>query len=137
MQHNNTIQRRKRRIEMSKKNVFIGSTDKGTTSTRFIIYDKNAHPIGSHQEVHSVLPTSGSMIRWRFWRMRIFMSKAIDKVTVNGYNVDGGLKAIGLTNQRETTIVWSKSTGLHLYNACSICRCKLGTYLPMLGAQQS
>ncbi|CAL5413898.1 unnamed protein product [Camellia sinensis] len=40
---------RKIRIEMLKKNVFIGSTDKGTTSTRFIIYDKNAHPIGSHQ----------------------------------------------------------------------------------------
>ncbi|KAL7162651.1 hypothetical protein ACSBR2_043020 [Camellia fascicularis] len=49
--------------------------------------------------------------------VRICMSKAIDKATVDGYNVDGGLKAIGLTNQRETTLVWSKSTILHLYNA--------------------
>ncbi|GMP28690.1 hypothetical protein CsSME_00004134 [Camellia sinensis var. sinensis] len=48
--------------------------------------------------------------------VKIYMSKAIDKATVDGHNVDGGLKAIGLTNQRETTVVWSKSIGLHLYN---------------------
>ncbi|KAI7990405.1 Glycerol kinase [Camellia lanceoleosa] len=49
--------------------------------------------------------------------VKICMSKAIDKASIDGYNVDGGLKAIGLTNQRETTVVWSKSIGLHLYNA--------------------
>ncbi|CAL5358755.1 unnamed protein product [Camellia sinensis] len=62
--------------------------------------------------------------------VRICMSKAIDKATVDGYNVDGGLKAIELTNQRETMVVWSKSTAFHLYNAIvwmdvrtsSICR---------------
>ncbi|GMP92603.1 hypothetical protein CsSME_00042758 [Camellia sinensis var. sinensis] len=48
--------------------------------------------------------------------VKICMSKAIDKATVDGHNVDGGLKAIRLTNQRETTVVWSKSIGLHLYN---------------------
>ncbi|GJY73559.1 glycerol kinase [Tanacetum coccineum] len=58
------------------------------------------------------------------------ISKAIDKATADGYNVDNGLKAIGITNQRETTVVWSKSTGVPLYNAIvwmdvrttSICR---------------
>ncbi|KAF5936386.1 hypothetical protein HYC85_027515 [Camellia sinensis] len=62
--------------------------------------------------------------------VRICKSKAIDKATVDGYKVDGGLKAIGLINQRETTVVWSKSTAFHLYNAIvwmdvctsSICR---------------
>ncbi|KAL7232258.1 hypothetical protein ACSBR2_010311 [Camellia fascicularis] len=34
---------------MSKENVFIRSINQGTTSTKFILYDKNAHPIGSHQ----------------------------------------------------------------------------------------
>lgn len=62
--------------------------------------------------------------------VRICMARALDKATADGHNVDSGLKAIGLTNQRETTVVWSKSTGLPLYNAIvwmdartsSICR---------------
>lgn len=62
--------------------------------------------------------------------VKVCIAKALDKATADGYNVDGGLKAIGLTNQRETTLVWSKSTGLPLYNAIvwmdartsSICR---------------
>ncbi|KAK4754267.1 hypothetical protein SAY87_002371 [Trapa incisa] len=62
--------------------------------------------------------------------VKVCMAKALDKATANGHNVDGGLKAIGLRNQRETTVVWSKSTDLPLYNAIvwmdartsSICR---------------
>ncbi|CAL5327628.1 unnamed protein product [Camellia sinensis] len=119
---------------MSKENVFIGSIDQGTTSTRFILYDKNARPIGSHQvEFTQFYPQAGWVEHDPMEileSVRICMSKAIDKATVDGYNVDGGLKAVGLTNQRETTVVWSKSTGLHLYNAIvwmdvrtsSICR---------------
>ncbi|KAF2323139.1 hypothetical protein GH714_033607 [Hevea brasiliensis] len=62
--------------------------------------------------------------------VRVCMAKAVDKATADGHNVDGALKAIGLTNQRETTVLWSKSTGAPLYNAIvwmdartsSICR---------------
>lgn len=69
--------------------------------------------------------------------VRLCIAKAVDKATAAGYNVDSGLKAIGLTNQRETTVVWSKSTGSPLYNAIvwmdartsSICR-KLEKELP-------
>ncbi|XP_027123136.1 glycerol kinase [Coffea arabica] len=101
--------------------VFIGSIDQGTTSTRFIIYDRSAKPIASHQlEFTQFYPQAG-------WvehdpneileSVRVCISKAIDKATAEGHNVHGGLKAIGLTNQRETTVVWSKSTGRPLYNA--------------------
>lgn len=63
--------------------------------------------------------------------VRVCIAKAVDKATADGFNVDKGLKGIGLTNQRETTLVWSKSTGLPLYNALvwmdlrssSVCRC--------------
>ncbi len=62
--------------------------------------------------------------------VRVCIAKAIDKATADGHNVDSGLKAIGLTNQRETTLLWSKSTGYPLHNAIvwmdvrtsSICR---------------
>lgn len=62
--------------------------------------------------------------------VKVCIAKALDKATADGHNVDGGLKAIGLTDQRETTVVWSKSTGLPLHKAIvwmdartsSICR---------------
>lgn len=62
--------------------------------------------------------------------VKVCISKAVDKATADGFNVDKGLKAIGLTNQRETTLVWSKSTGAPLHNAivwmdvrtASVCR---------------
>nr|WNT99873.1 glycerol kinase [Gymnema sylvestre] len=121
--------------------VFIGSIDQGTTSTRFIIYDRSANPIGSHQiEFTQFYPKAGWVEHDPMEiivSVRLCMSKALDKATADGYNVDNGLKAVGLTNQRETTVVWSKSTGCPLYNAIvwmdgrtsSICR-KLEEELP-------
>ncbi|CAA2987091.1 glycerol kinase [Olea europaea subsp. europaea] len=106
---------------MSAEEVFIGSIDQGTTSTRFIIYDRSASPIGSHQlEFTQFYPQSGWVEHDPMEileSVRACVSKAVDKATAAGHNVDNGLKAIGLTNQRETTVVWSKSTGLPLYNA--------------------
>ncbi|GAB4850060.1 hypothetical protein Ancab_029359 [Ancistrocladus abbreviatus] len=119
---------------MSKGNVFIGSLDQGTTSTRFIIYDRSASAVGSHQvEFTQFYPEAGWVEHDPMEileSVRVCMAKALDKATAEGHNVDSGLKAIGLTNQRETTVIWSKSTGLPLYNAIvwmdartsSICR---------------
>lgn len=119
---------------MSKAEVFIGSIDQGTTSTRFIIYDQSARAIGSHQiEFTQFYPEAGWVEHEPMEileSVRVCLAKALDKATADGHNVDNGLKAIGLTNQRETTLVWSKSTGCPLYNAIvwmdvrtsSICR---------------
>ncbi|KAK6267684.1 hypothetical protein QUC31_011844 [Theobroma cacao] len=126
---------------MSKEEVFIGSVDQGTTSTRFIIYDKSARPIGSHQvEFTQFYPEAGWVEHDPMEileSVRVCIAKALDKATADGHNVDSGLKAIGLTNQRETTLLWSKSTGCPLYNAIvwmdartsSVCR-KLEKELP-------
>lgn len=48
---------------------------------------------------------------------RICMAKAVDKATADGHNVDSELKAIGITNQRETVVIWSKTSGCPLHNA--------------------
>ncbi|CAI9267411.1 unnamed protein product [Lactuca saligna] len=119
---------------MAKEEVFIGSIDQGTTSTRFIIYDKHAQAIGSHQvEFTQFCPQAGWVEHDPMEileSVKTCVTKAVDKATADGFNVDNGLKAIGITNQRETTVVWSKSTGVALYNAIvwmdnrttSICR---------------
>ncbi|XP_044497358.1 glycerol kinase-like [Mangifera indica] len=106
---------------MSKEEVFIGAIDQGTTSTRFIIYDQKARPIGIHQvEFTQFYPEAGWVEHDAveiLESVKVCMAKALDKATADGHNVDSGLKAIGLTNQRETTLIWSKSTGSPLYNA--------------------
>ncbi|RID54733.1 hypothetical protein BRARA_G02034 [Brassica rapa] len=113
---------------------FIGSIDQGTTSTRFIIYDHDARAVASHQvEFTQFYPEAGWVEHDPMEileSVKVCIAKALDKATADGHNVDGGLKAIGLTDQRETTIVWSKSTGLPLHKAIvwmdartsSICR---------------
>lgn len=49
--------------------------------------------------------------------VRKAMEGALAKGTEQGLDILGNLKAIGITNQRETTVIWSKSTGKPFYNA--------------------
>ncbi|KAJ6794835.1 glycerol kinase [Iris pallida] len=100
---------------------FIGSIDQGTTSTRFIIYDQDAKPVASHQvEFTQFYPEAGWVEHDPMEileSVRVCAAKALDKASADGHNVGGGLRAVGLTNQRETSVMWSRSTGLPLYNA--------------------
>ncbi|KAL0425122.1 UNVERIFIED_CONTAM: Glycerol kinase [Sesamum radiatum] len=119
---------------MAGEQALIGSIDQGTTSTRFIIYDRSARPLASHQvEFTQFYPQSGWVEHDPIEileSVRECIAKAIDKATAAGHNVVSGLKAIGLTNQRETTVIWSRSTGCPLHKAIvwmdvrtsSICR---------------
>ncbi|WCJ40503.1 Glycerol kinase [Euphorbia peplus] len=106
---------------MAKAASFIAAIDQGTTSTRFIIYDQNARAVGSHQvEFTQYYPEAGWVEHDAMEileSVRLCMAKAVDKATADGHNVDGALKGIGITNQRETSLIWSKSTGSPLHNA--------------------
>ena len=54
------LKKNKNKTKMSKEDVFIGAIDQGTSSSRFIIYDKSAKPIGSHQvEFTQFYPQAG------------------------------------------------------------------------------
>uniref|UniRef100_A0A0B7BFS1 Probable glycerol kinase n=2 Tax=Arion vulgaris TaxID=1028688 RepID=A0A0B7BFS1_9EUPU len=99
----------------------IGAVDQGTSSTRFLIFNAGtAEVVTYHQiEVKHILPKEG-------WveedPMEILESVkiCIDKATENliglGFK-SSDIKALGITNQRETTIVWDRLTGKPLYNA--------------------
>ncbi|KAF9600383.1 hypothetical protein IFM89_008618 [Coptis chinensis] len=132
---------KERSVNMSTEEVFIGSLDQGTTSTRFIIYDRLAKAIATYQvEFTQIYPEAGWVEHDPMEileSVRVCMERAVEKATGDGYKVAKGIKAIGLTNQRETTVVWSKSTGSPLYNAIvwmdgrttSVCR-RLESELP-------
>ncbi|KAE9616112.1 putative glycerol kinase [Lupinus albus] len=102
---------------MSEEDVFIGAIDQGTSSTRFIIYDGSAKPIGSHQVEFTQFYPQAGWVEHDPMEIVESVKVCVAKAMADGFNVDKNLKAIGLTNQRETTLVWSKSTGAPLYNA--------------------
>jgi glycerol kinase len=106
--------------EQKLEKVFIGSIDQGTTSTRFIIFNGMGEPVAQHQmEFTQHYPQSG----WHEHDPKELIrsvEQCIDKATYlfqdNGHDIKD-IKAIGITNQRETTVVWDTNTGEPLYNA--------------------
>ncbi|TFK51931.1 glycerol kinase [Heliocybe sulcata] len=102
------------------KGEFVGSLDCGTTSTRFIIFDKHAEIVAQHQiEFPQYYPEPG-------WHEHdaveiqescdTCITEACNALEAGGWSKDS-VKVIGITNQRETTVVWSRKTGKPLCRA--------------------
>ena len=96
---------------------YIGSLDQGTSSTRFMIFDGDGKVVGQHQLEHrQILPHAG----WvehdaaEIWdRTKEVIAAALKQADILGSD----LAAIGITNQRETTVAWDVTTGRPLHNA--------------------
>ncbi|KJK12033.1 glycerol kinase GlpK [Terrabacter sp. AAH1] len=96
---------------------FVGAVDQGTTSTRFMIFDHSGNEVGRHQLEHEqIMPKPG----WvehnpvEIWeRTASVVQTALNR---NGLCAKD-LAAFGITNQRETTVVWNRRTGRPYYNA--------------------
>ena len=90
---------------------YIGAIDQGTTSTRFIVFDRAGRIVSTAQEEHEqIYPKPGWVEHdpaeiWR--RAQTVIKKAME---TGGFG-PRDLAAIGITNQRETTVVWNKKTG--------------------------
>jgi glycerol kinase len=96
---------------------YVGALDQGTTSTRFMIFDHGGNVVGLDQKEHEqIYPKPGWVEHnpMEIWdRCKEVMAGALAK---SGLKLDD-LAAIGVTNQRETTVVWEKATGKPVYNA--------------------
>src|ERR1700712_2089844 len=96
---------------------FVGAIDQGTTSSRSMIFDHGGNERGKHQLEHEqILPQAG----WvehnpvEIWER----SSASLQSVMNGAGLSpSDMAAIGITNQRETTVVWNRKTGRPYYNA--------------------
>ena len=96
---------------------FIVSIDAGTTSNRAILFDLKGKPVFSSQkEFTQYFPKSG----WvehdpeEIWRTTV---KTLRDVISKAKKLKGKILTIGITNQRETVVLWDKTTGKSLYNA--------------------
>ena len=98
-------------------NKYIAAIDQGTTSTRFIVFDRSGRTVTSAQKEHrQIYPKAGWVEHdpeeiWQ--RTQEVIAEAMQKKSLKASE----LAAIGITNQRETTIVWNKKTGKAVANA--------------------
>ncbi|TCC47927.1 glycerol kinase [Kribbella capetownensis] len=96
---------------------FVGAVDQGTTSTRFMIFDHSGNEVGIHQLEHEqILPQAG----WvehnpvEIWER----TSSVIRTAMNAKGLQASdLVALGITNQRETAVVWNRKTGRPYYNA--------------------
>ena len=100
---------------MAKK--YAAAVDQGTTSTRFMVFDHEGKVVAVHQMEHEqIYPQAGWVEHnpMEIWaRTQDVIKAGLNK---NGINAND-IAAVGVTNQRETTIVWDKKTGKPYYNA--------------------
>ncbi|MQA80535.1 MAG: glycerol kinase GlpK [Streptosporangiales bacterium] len=96
---------------------FVGAVDQGTTSTRFMIFDHSGNEVGKHQLEHEqILPQAGWVEHnpLEIWERTALVAKT----ALNEANLTASdLAALGITNQRETAVVWNPKTGRPYYNA--------------------
>lgn len=96
---------------------YVLSLDQGTTSSRAILFDRNGQIVSfAQQEIRQIYPQSG----WvehdpdEIWRSQLATAvDAIRKASAAATDI----VAVGITNQRETTIVWDRASGRPIYNA--------------------
>ncbi|MFN4162456.1 MAG: FGGY family carbohydrate kinase, partial [Stenotrophomonas sp.] len=96
---------------------YVLAIDQGTTSSRAILFDRSGRIVGSAQrEFAQLFPASG----WVEHDPREILTSVYTTLTelLNREQVDARqIAAIGITNQRETTVVWDKATGQPIHNA--------------------
>lgn len=96
---------------------YIMALDQGTTSCRCILYDRKGRPVSTAQkEFHQIYPQAGWVEHdaMEIWSTQ--MGVAQEALLMAG-GTHENVAAIGITNQRETTVVWDKHTGEPVYNA--------------------
>ena len=96
---------------------FVLAIDQGTTSTRAIIFDHSGTPVSTGQREHrQIFPQPGWVEHdpLEIWdNTREVVGTALSRASLTRHDI----AAVGITNQRETTVVWEKSTGKPVYNA--------------------
>ncbi|MBQ5934188.1 MAG: glycerol kinase GlpK [Lachnospiraceae bacterium] len=96
---------------------YIMSFDAGTTSERAIIFNKNSEIVSvAQKEISQIYPNPGWVEHNPMEIWSALVSVAVEAMAKAGISAEQ-IEAIGITNQRETTIVWDKTTGLPVYNA--------------------
>jgi glycerol kinase len=96
---------------------YVGALDQGTTSTRFMIFDHGGNVIGVDQKEHEQIYPKPGWVEHDPKEISTRSTEVIAGALGKAGITAGDLAAVGITNQRETTVVWDRNTGEAVHNA--------------------
>ncbi|MBV9591045.1 MAG: glycerol kinase GlpK [Hyphomicrobiales bacterium] len=96
---------------------FVGSLDQGTTSTRFIIFDREGNIVASGQKEHAQIYPRPGWVEHDPTEIWLNAKSVIVDALAKARLAPRDLSSVGLTNQRETTLIWDRRTGAPLHHA--------------------
>ncbi|MCV7431720.1 glycerol kinase GlpK [Mycolicibacterium bacteremicum] len=96
---------------------FVAAIDQGTTSTRAMIFDHAGAEVGRHQLEHEQIMPQAGWVEHNPVEIWERTSSVLTSVLNNTNLQPEDIAALGITNQRETTLVWNRHTGRPYYNA--------------------
>jgi glycerol kinase len=96
---------------------YIGALDQGTTSTRFIVFDRAGKLVSSAQKEHEQIYPQPGWVEHDANEIWTRTQEVIRDAMARRGLKPSGLAAIGITNQRETTVLWNRRTGEPVMNA--------------------
>ena len=96
---------------------YIGALDQGTTSTRFLVFDRVGRIVASAQKEHEQIYPQAGWVEHDPLEILRRSTEVIDEAMCSSGLHQSDLASVGIANQRETTVVWHRRTGQPVYNA--------------------
>jgi glycerol kinase len=96
---------------------YVGAIDQGTTSSRFILFDRDGHIVHVEQREHEQINPKAGWVEHDPKEIWTRTRQVIGEALASSPAEAGDVEAVGITNQRETTVIWDRETGEPIYNA--------------------
>jgi glycerol kinase len=97
--------------------MYIGAIDQGTTSSRFIVFDREGNVVSCAQREHTQIYPHPGWVEHSPAEILRNTDLVIEAALANAKLEAKDIQAVGITNQRETTVIWDRDSGQPLYNA--------------------
>ena len=114
---------------------FIGAIDQGTTSTRFLVFDRAGAIVASAQREHRQIYPQPGWVEHDPEEIWLWTREVIAEAMARRGLRPGDLAALGITNQRETTVLWDRQSGRPLANALVWQDTRVADYISELARQ--
>jgi len=96
---------------------YVAAIDQGTTGTRFMVFDRAGQVVAAHYEEHTQIYPQPGWVEHNPMEIWEKTQRVIQSALAESRIDPADIAGLGITNQRETTVVWDKDTGEPLYNA--------------------
>jgi glycerol kinase len=96
---------------------YVGAIDQGTTSTRFILFDRDGRIVALDQREHEQITPKAGWVEHDAGEIWQRTREVIDGALAKSDVAIGDIAALGITNQRESTVVWDRASGQPIHNA--------------------